>query len=64
MYFAHRKGWIGSNEVIAEPEYRADLKSRGLDFIVILKQTFGAGTNLPLTIVFENEDYRIYKLEQ
>lgn len=38
MYFAHRKGWIASNEEILNENYLNDLKSKGLKLIVILKK--------------------------
>jgi Dolichyl-phosphate-mannose-protein mannosyltransferase len=62
MYFAHRKGWINSNEKIANENYVRDLKQKGLKFIVILNRVFGTDLKLNYTIVFKNEDYCIYEL--
>ncbi len=60
MYFAHRKGWIGSNTTIAEPAFLSSLRSEGLKYVVILKKTFGSPIELDLPIMLENEHYRIY----
>ncbi len=63
MYFAHRKGWINSNEEIQDEKYIETLKSKGLKYIVILKRTFGSEILLThYKKVFENEDYCIYEL--
>lgn len=63
MYFAHRKGWINSNEEILNDQYLEELKNKGLKHIVILKRTFGTEINLPqYKKVLENDDYCIYDL--
>lgn len=62
MYFAHRRGWVNVNEVIVNSEYIQELKNKGLKFIVILKKTFGEDLHLNYGLVFENEDYKIYKI--
>lgn len=62
MYFAHRRGWVNANETIAKPEYLKTLTSDGLKYIVILKKTFGKNLDLEYTVVFENSDYKIYKI--
>ena len=60
MYFAHRKGWVDHNENIANIEYIATLRSKGLKYIVILKRTFGTELDLPYEIKLQNRDYTIY----
>lgn len=63
MYFAHRRGWINSNEKILDDSYINSLKMEGLKFILILKKSFG--TEIILNNhkkVLENEDYCIYAL--
>jgi hypothetical protein len=60
MYFAHRKGWVLSNEAIADIEKIDELKQKDLKLIVILKRSFGSEMSLDLPVVFENEYYRIY----
>ena len=62
MYFAHRKGWISSNEHISNEGYREELISKGLKYIVILKRTFGSDIALPEEIVFTDENYTIYRV--
>jgi 4-amino-4-deoxy-L-arabinose transferase-like glycosyltransferase len=60
MYFAHRKGWVLSNDAIADVEKIMELKQKGMKLIVILKRSFGSEMSLDLPLVFENEYYRIY----
>ncbi len=63
MYFAHRKGWVESNEKIKDEAYIADLKGKGLKYIVILKRSFGSEILLNnYQKVLENPDYCIYQL--
>lgn len=63
MYFAHRKGWVNSNAKISDPVYVDSLKTRGLQYIIILKRSFGTEISLPVyQKVLENGDYCIYKL--
>lgn len=63
IYFAHRKGWIESNEEILKDNYINDLKGKGLKYIVILKRNFGTEISLNnYESVLENEDYCIYEL--
>jgi 4-amino-4-deoxy-L-arabinose transferase-like glycosyltransferase len=63
MYFAHRKGWVTTNEQIRDEKYIDSLKVKGLKYIVILKRSFGYEILLTrYNKVLENEDYCIYKL--
>lgn len=62
MYFAHRKGWVNTNDAISDTGYISTLKSKGLKYIIILKKTFGKDLKLGYTQVFENQAYRIYKI--
>ena len=62
MYFAHRKGWINTNEMIENQKYINELVDRGLKYIVILKKSFGKEIVLEhYKKEFDNEDYCIYK---
>lgn len=61
MYFAHRKGWIGSNEKVENNAVVNELKTKGLTYIVILKKVFGRPTKLPYSNVYENNDFTVYK---
>jgi len=62
MYFAHRKGWVDFNEKIAHPDYRRELESKGLKYIVILQRTFGSPMELPEEIIYQDENYQIYQV--
>jgi len=63
MYFAHRKGWVSTNEQIRDGKYIESLKDKGLKYIVILKRSFGSEILLNrYNKVLENEDYCIYEL--
>ncbi|MBK9222903.1 MAG: glycosyltransferase family 39 protein [Saprospiraceae bacterium] len=62
MYFAHRKGWVDANENIQKAMYLESLKNKGLKYLVVLKKVFGTNISLTYPLVFENENYSIYKL--
>lgn len=62
MYFAHRKGWVLSNEQIQQQTTINELKGKGLKTIVILKRTFGSEISLALPKRMENEDYCVYRI--
>jgi hypothetical protein len=62
MYFAHRKGFLESNESLQKLEYRHYLASEGVKAIVVLKKVFGSDTQLPLKKAIDNDDYTIYLL--
>ncbi|MES1215296.1 MAG: glycosyltransferase family 39 protein [Bacteroidota bacterium] len=62
MYFAHRKGWVNSNEKIGDSGYIDILKSKGLKYIVILKRAFGDSMSMKLSPVISNVNYDIYRL--
>jgi hypothetical protein len=63
MYFAHRKGWVVTNEQIEDGNYIKSLKIKGLKYIVILKRSFGSEILLTqYKKVLENDDYCIYEL--
>jgi len=62
LYFAHRKGWIGTNQEIKKEAYRDSLESLGLEHILILKRAFGNDMTLPEEEVYSDEDFRIYRL--
>ena len=62
MYFAHRKGWVETNQNLLNEQYISELKMKGLRFIVVLKNGFGTETSLPYPIQLENKHYLIYSL--
>ncbi len=61
MYFAHRKGWVNSNEKITNENYIYDLKAKGLKLIVVLKRAFADEVHLNYKVVLDNPNYCIYK---
>jgi len=64
MYFAHRKGWVNSNEMIKDSSYINELMNKGLKYILILKSGFGTEIELEqYERVLDNEDYCIYKVK-
>lgn len=62
MYFAHRKGWIGTNQEIKNKAYRDSLVALGLEHVIILKRAFGTELHLPEEMVYDDEDFCIYRL--
>lgn len=63
MYFAHRKGWIGTNETLLNREKLAEMRTKGLKYVVVLKRSFGSDLELPTgKELFHSDDYRIYSL--
>ena len=63
MYFTHRKGWVASNEKIADSVYLNGLQEQGCKYALILKKTFGSDVDLKREIILENPDYKVYKLD-
>lgn len=64
MYFAHRKGRVENNAFIRDADNRRMLNERGYKFIVVLKNRFGSNVDLPLTLLLENTEYKIYQNER
>jgi hypothetical protein len=62
VYFAHRKGWVASNDLILKEVYLDSLQQHGLKYIIILKKVFGSSISLPMKKVLENENYIIYSV--
>ncbi|NOU47904.1 MAG: hypothetical protein HOO86_12715, partial [Bacteroidales bacterium] len=62
MYFAHRKGWLASNQQIQDEIYIHDIKEKGCKYVIILKQYFGTNIDLPYELMFSNEHYSVYKM--
>jgi 4-amino-4-deoxy-L-arabinose transferase-like glycosyltransferase len=62
MYFSHRKGWVNSNEKINDSTYVNQLKNKGLNYILILKQAFGTEIQLSYPITMNNEVFCLYKI--
>ena len=63
MYFAHRKGWVASNENIMDNNYIMSLQQLGLKYIVILKHSFGSEVALlNYSKALDNDDYTVYSV--
>jgi len=62
MYIAHRKGWVNYNELIAQPRFIDSLKTKGLKYIIILKQSFGTDIKLNYPELVNKESWSIYKI--
>lgn len=61
MYFAHRKGWLCSNEQLQSTDYITQLKSEGLKNIVVMKIAFDGDCDLPYSIVYEDDVVKVFK---
>lgn len=62
LYFAHRKGWITSNDELMNQEFIEELAKKGCKYIVIMKQRFGSEIQLPYTLKAENQLFVLYQL--
>jgi len=62
IYFAHRKGWVASNDELLNPSFRKDLQQKGCKYIVVLKRYLGGDLYLELPVILTNKDWTIYKL--
>lgn len=63
MYFAHRKGWIMTNEAIMVKRDLDSLVNLGLKHVVVLKRAFGSEILLETgSRVCDSNDYAIYSL--
>jgi hypothetical protein len=64
LYFAHRKGWICTNEELLQPAHLDAMRAAGLKYILICKSRFGQDLDLPsFDALFENEQFRLYRIE-
>jgi hypothetical protein len=61
MYFAHRRGWVVSNEVIVEEAFQNEIKAKGCKFILIAGKLYGDPV-IDLPVVYETDDFKIYRL--
>lgn len=62
IYFAHRKGWVASNDELLDPTFRASIRKKGCKYIVVLKRYLGGELYLELPTVANTENWIIYKL--
>jgi hypothetical protein len=62
IYFAHRKGWVASNDELLNEVFRKDIHQKGCKYIVILKRYLGGELYLELPVVLNTKDWVVYKL--
>lgn len=62
IYFAHRKGWVASNDELLNTSFRKELQQKGCKYIVILKRYLGGDLYLELPVVLNNSDWVVYSL--
>ncbi len=62
IYFAHRKGWVASNDQLLNETFRKDMQRKGCKYIVVLKRYLGGNLYLPLPVVLTNENWTVYKI--
>ncbi|MNY41412.1 hypothetical protein D3C86_1762230 [compost metagenome] len=62
IYFAHRKGWVASNEELSDEAFRKDIRQKGCKYIVVLKRYLGGDLYLQLPVVLTNENWTVYRL--
>lgn len=62
IYFAHRKGWVASNDELLDPVFRETIRKKGCKYIVVLKRYLGGELYLELPVAVNNENWVIYKL--
>lgn len=61
MFFAHRKGWTCSAEKLGNERYVRLLTEKGCKYLFVDKHL--QSTDLPYKIVFENEDFVVYAID-
>lgn len=62
IYFAHRKGWVASNDELLNSSFRKDLQQKGCKYIVVLKRYLGGDLYLELPVALNTKDWVVYKL--
>jgi hypothetical protein len=64
IYYTHRKGWSLENQQIFDHDLLTDLMEKGCKFIFVDKHLYeGELPEINYEIVYEDEDFRVYKLE-
>jgi 4-amino-4-deoxy-L-arabinose transferase-like glycosyltransferase len=62
MYFAHRKGWIATNDELLNKDFVESLKRKGCKYIVVLKLFLGSDVRLNYEQLYNDKDFSIYIL--
>jgi len=63
IYFAHRKGWVASNDELLNADFRKEIRQKGCKYIVVLKRYLGGDLYLELPVVLNNRDWVVYSLD-
>jgi hypothetical protein len=61
MFMAHRRGWCMPYD-LTNPVIVEDLKDRGCKLVLITKELYG-DLELPYTVVYDSESFRVYRLK-
>ena len=64
MYFAHRKGWLMSNEQLMNDSIVNDLQEKGCRYLVVMKKSFGEDFSAGYEVLLGNEVYNICKMKE
>lgn len=64
MYFAHRKGWIASNNDLQNEQYIKKINRKGCRYIVVLKKVFGTAIDIKYPIIHNCKNYTIYSINK
>ncbi|MBP6184895.1 MAG: glycosyltransferase family 39 protein [Saprospiraceae bacterium] len=59
MFYTRRKGWTVNQDVVSKVDWMPDFKRDGLKYIVIDRHLLN--DTLPFSLVYEDQDFRIYK---
>lgn len=62
IYFAHRKGWVASNDELLSTSFRKEIQQKGCKYIVVLKRYLGGDLYLELPVILTTKDWVVYKL--
>ncbi|HTE33957.1 MAG TPA: glycosyltransferase family 39 protein [Chryseolinea sp.] len=61
MYFAHRRGWVASEQMIKDSSFIATVRGHGCKYILITKKHYGDFT-LDMPVLHDSEYFKIYRL--
>ena len=64
MYFAHRKGWLMSNEQLMNDSLVNDIHNKGCSYLLVMKKSFGSDFPAKHEILLENDFYKICSLKE
>jgi hypothetical protein len=62
LYFTHRKGWLADAAHLNTPTYVNEIRRRGCRLLFVNKKSWGSQPLPTETLVFENENYLVFKL--